>query len=201
MTAETHFVQAGDAPILIGAGVGTLTCSCGGVLVNGYDPERFLAIGIQCGRCGTVTTTPGLVDGGLPPRSAIIAGPTAEPRATAMTVPAGVSVVGQAEMARLRALFEPASPDPIYRISASLLDETAAAFEQHTGAPLSDGHPLGAALRHMRERMQAGSWACMDDSATAIAVTQLTGFLHFLATWARHPLLPAMVATAGERQF
>jgi hypothetical protein len=201
VTAATHFVQAGDAPILIGAGAGTLACSCGGVLVDGYDPARFLAIAIQCGRCGTVTTTPGLPEGALPPRSAIIAGPTTEPRATPMTVPAGVSVVGQAEMNRLRALFQPAAPNPLYRVSAALLDDAAAAFERHTGAPLPDRHPLGAAVRHLSGRMRADSWACMEDSVTAIAVTQVTGFLHFLATWARHPLLPAMVATAGEQQF
>ena len=73
MDVETHFVQAGDGPILIGSAAGTLSCACGNLLVQGYEPARFLAVGIQCAKCGTVTATPPLADGILPPRSALIA--------------------------------------------------------------------------------------------------------------------------------
>jgi hypothetical protein len=41
----------------------------------------------------------------------------------------------------------------------------------------------------------------MADAPTSNATTLLTGFLHFVATWPRHPLLPAMAATAAERGF
>ncbi|HEY0418736.1 MAG TPA: hypothetical protein VGC80_04385, partial [Acetobacteraceae bacterium] len=67
MSGDTHFVQAGDAPVLIGTGGETLACTCGQVLITGFEAPRFLAIGIACARCGTVTTTPGLPDGVLPP--------------------------------------------------------------------------------------------------------------------------------------
>jgi hypothetical protein len=212
VTTETHFVQAGDVPILIGSAAGKLVCACGQSLIEGFEPVRFLAIGIKCGRCGAVTTTQTLPEGELPPRSAIIAAPSDEPRTTAMTVPPGVSVVGQAEMDRLQALFQPASPDNVYQISAALLDDVAAEFERHTGAALPElpagdqfaglrEHALAWAVRHLRARVQTETWSCVDDAATSIAVVHVTGFLHFLRTWPRHPLLPAMVATGAERGF
>jgi hypothetical protein len=214
LMSETHFVQAGDGPVLIGAGPGVLECSCGNVLIQGFDAARFLAIGIQCGRCSAVTATAGLADGQLPPRSAIVAAPSQQPATTAMTVPPDVSVVGQAEMERLSALFQPASPDNAYVVSDALLDAAATAFQLHVGAGLPwvgasgdpfDGlrqHPLAWAVQHLRARVgSAGSWACMEDAPTSDAVAHVTGFLHFVGTWSRHPLFPAMVATAGEHGF
>jgi hypothetical protein len=215
VTAEVHFVQGGDGPTLIGSGSGTLVCTCGNTLIQGFEAARFLAIGIRCARCSEVTRTKALPEGELPPRSAIVAAPSAEPRLTAMTVPPDVSVVGQQEMARLQALFQPTSPEHTYAMSDALLDQAVAAFERHAGyvlpdpgAPASDdlfaglrGHALGWAVRHLRGRVQAESWTCTQDAPTANAVVHVTGFLHFVATWSRHPLFPAMMATAGDRGF
>lgn len=214
MTVETHFVQAGDGPVLVGSGARTLDCACGNTLIKGFDPARFLALGIQCGRCGAVTETDPLPEGDLPPRSAIIAAPSLTPRDTAMEVPGGLTVVGQAEMARLQALFQPANPEGTYRISTELLDEAEAGFRTHTGGALPGtamdradpfaglkNHPLAWAIARLRDRIAAGAWACMEDAPTANAVTHVAGFLHFTATWSRHPLFPAMVETAAERGF
>jgi hypothetical protein len=200
VTAETHFVQAGDGPVLIGAGADTLACACGQVLIQGFDSQRFLAIGLRCRRCGTLTTTERLPERELPPRSAIVATPSAEPRQEAMTVPSGVTVVGQAEMARWQAMFQPASPDHVYRIGPDLLDQADHAF----GARLAEtpaNHPLGIAARFLRDAMASQSPAHLADPATASAVVQVVGFLHFAATWSGHPLFPAMLATAGARGF
>jgi hypothetical protein len=207
VTAETHFVQAGDDPVLIGTGGGTLACTCGRVLVQGFEAARVLAVGIQCGQCGVVTTTAPLPDGELPPRSAIIAAPSTVPRDSAMTVPAGVPVVGQAEMARLQALFRPAAADTLYHVSPALLDEVVAGFAQLRGAVLpeaDDGltsHALGWAVRHLRGRLGSEAWACTEDAATAYAVTLVVGFQHFRATWSGHPLFVAMVETASDGGF
>jgi hypothetical protein len=215
MTTETHFVQGGDEPVLIGSGAGTLSCKCGSTLITGFSPERFLAIGIQCARCATVTTTEGLPEGELPPRSAIIAAPSDEPRMTAMTVPPNVPVVGQAEMARLQARFQPATPDSSYHVSPALLDDAVAAFERHTGGTLPvvvlgdlddafaglDQHALAWSIRHLRARTESEDWSCMESVPTASAVTHVTGFLHFVATWSHHPLFPAMLQTAGADGF
>ncbi len=215
VTADVHFVQAGDAPILIGSGKDALSCECGNRLIDGYAPAQFLGVGVQCGRCGTVTTTPPLATGAMPPSAVIAAEASTEPRASAMTVPAGVAVVGRAEKDRLSALLRPVTPaDSTYRISPALLDDAASAFERHTGGPLPvvearqadrfaglRDHALAWAVQRLRDRMREGSWACMEDAPTANAVTHVAGFLHFVSTWSHHPLFPAMVATAGDRGF
>jgi hypothetical protein len=93
-----------------------------------------------------------------------------------------------------------------------LLDEAVAGFERHTCGALPNvaagdpfvgigEHALAWAVRHLRGRMRGGSWACTEDAATGAAVTHVAGFLHFLATWGRHPLFPAMVAAAADRGF
>ena len=44
MTAETHFVQAGDGPVLIGSGAAILACSCGNLLIQGFDAPGVRAL-------------------------------------------------------------------------------------------------------------------------------------------------------------
>ena len=58
-----HFIQVGAAPVFRGVGLGELVCRCGTVLIERYLPGNFLAIRIQCFRCGAVSSTPGLPDG------------------------------------------------------------------------------------------------------------------------------------------
>lgn len=211
MTADIHFVQGGGEPVIAAAGSGTLSCTCGSILVTGYDPGLFLAVGIQCARCGTVTTTAPMAEVSAAPLQAIVATPSLEPRMVAMTVPPGVRVVGRAEMDRLGALFRPVTPaDNIYPMSPERLDEAAAAYERHVGAalPAIDStagepfhglrrHALGWAVAHLRG--QPESWSCLQDDPTANAAVHVAAFLHFVATWSHHPLFPAMAATAGNR--
>jgi hypothetical protein len=213
VTAEIHFVQVQEAPILIGCGAGTLSCTCGNILIERFQPAQFLGVAIQCAGCGTVTTTPSLAEGKMPPASLIVAEPSREPRSGTMTVPERAAVVGRAEMERLGDLFRPLTPrDTIYQMSPDLLDQAVAAFERHVGGALpqieadhSDAftglreHALAWAVRHLRARMRDEAWACMEDAPTANAVTHVAGFLYFVATWSRHPLFPAMAATAGDR--
>ena len=90
MTAEVHFVQGGEAPALVGSGLGTLACDCGNVLIEGFQASQFLALGIQCARCGAVTTTEPLPEGKLPAPGLSVAEVSAEPRVRAMKVPDGV---------------------------------------------------------------------------------------------------------------
>ncbi len=149
------------------------------------------------------------------PAKLIIAKPSTQPRSGAMQVASDTAVLGRAEMDRLGPLFRPVTPpNSTYRITAALLDEVAAAFQRHTGGQLpaveadpSDpftgvrGHPLAWAVRHLRARVRGETWACMEDAASANAVAHVTGFLHFIATWSRHPLFPVMAASAGDGGF
>jgi hypothetical protein len=212
---ETHFVQACDGPVFIGSGTGTLACPCGQTLIEGYDPPRFLAIGLQCGRCAAVTATPGLPQGTSPPFAVVVAEPIAEPRTSTTTLPPSAYVIGRVEYDRIATLYAPKTPeDSVYQITPALLDYVAAAFERCFETPLPDvapaaddpfagirEHALGWAVAHLRGRMRAESWACRDSAATSAAATHVAGFLHFLRTWSHHPLFPAMAATAAERGF
>jgi hypothetical protein len=215
VTAEVHFVQAAEAPTLVGAGDGTLSCACGSVLIERFQAEQFLSVGIRCGRCGTVTTTAALPEGAMLLPGLIAAEPSETPRTGAMTVPAQVVLVGRGEMERLGAMFRPKTPaDTTYRVSPDLLDQVEAALERHGGGALPAvaddpadpfaglrDHALGWAVRHLRRRLRDEAWSCMADSPTANAVTHVAGFLHFVATWSHHPLFSTMAATAGERGF
>ncbi len=211
MNADIHFVQGGDEAVIAGSDSGMLSCGCGNRLIAGYDKALFLGVGIQCARCGAVTSTPPMAEGAALPLAAIVAEPSVEPRLTTMTVPPRVTVVGRAEMERLAALYRPVTPaDNIYQLTRERLDEAAEAYQRHVGAALPDvaseagepfrglrQHALGWAIGHLRA--QAGSWRCTQDDPTANAALHVAGFLHFVATWSHHPLFPAMAATAAER--
>lgn len=212
---DVHFVQQTDGPVFVGPESGTLDCGCGHPLIAGYDPARFLAIGIRCAGCGQVTTTPRLPDGAAPPSAVVIAEPVAEPRPATTAIPGSAFVIGRAEMDRLTALFQPATPaENIYLVSPDLLEAAIAAHDRYSDTPLQVGEadpgelyrglreqPLAWAIRHLRARMRQDRWRCLDDIPTPIAVVHVTGFLHFVATWAHHPLFPAMFAGVAARGF
>ncbi len=215
MAAELNFVQACEGPVFIGSGGGTLACACGQALIEGYEPARFLGVAIQCGRCATVTTTPALQAGTAPPSAVVVAETVAEPRASTMTLPQNVHVVGRIEYDRIARLYQPHTPeDNVYRIALDLLDEVAAEYERCVGTPLREIVPehadpfagsmdqaLARAVAHLRSRLQAESWASRESAASSAAATNVAAFLHFVRTWSHHPLFPAMSATAAERGF
>ncbi len=204
----THFIQQCDGPVFVGPGGGTLDCPCGHTLIQGYDPARWLAIGVRCGRCGQLTTTAGLPVGAAPPFAAIVAEPVAEPRPVSTPMPDHAFVIGRAEMDRIIRLYQPVTPARhSYCLTPALLDSVIAGYDRYAAAPLAAGaadaderfpglanHPLAWAVGHLRGRMQGAAWACLDDVATSIATVHVTGFLHFVATWSHHPLFPAMMA-------
>lgn len=201
--------------MFIGPGDGVLACGCGNTLIEGYEPARFLAIGIQCEQCGAVTETPGLAAGARPPFAVVIAEAAAEPRVSVTTLPPSAYVIGRGEMDRITALLLPRTPDDnVYLMSAPLLDHVAAEFARLQGAdlPVFDvvpgddfagmrEHALGWAVSHVRRRLAAEAWSCRDSAATSAAVVNIAGFLHFVRTWGHHPLFAAMAATAGDRGF
>jgi hypothetical protein len=214
VTEDVHFVQGGEGTALVGAGDGVLACACGRVLIEGFSTSQFLSVGVRCGGCGAVTTTAPLPEGKMPPPGLSAAEVSSEPRVRPMQVPAGVAVVGRAEMERLGSLLRPRIPDPTYQMTATLLDNAEAAFALHAGGALpmvasdeSDAfagmreHALAWAVRHLWGRVGEPDFRCMETAATSAAVSHVAAFLHFVATWSQHPLFPVMMATAGDRGF
>jgi len=210
-----HFIQCVDGPVFIGTGSGALDCTCGNRLIEAYDPVYFLDISLQCGRCGAVTTTPRLGDGHSPPFAVIIAEPEAAQRTFTATLNSNAYIISRAEMDRLTALYSPRTPpDWAYQVTEALLDDAVARYAQVVGqalpvlapqaadpyAGLKD-HALAWSVAHLRSRMRQGRWRADDGIPTPIAVATLTGFLHFVATWAHHPRFPLLVAGAAARGF
>lgn len=198
--------------MFLGRGPGALACACGNPLIAGYDPAQFLAISIQCERCEAVTGTPPLAAGQAPPYTFGIAEPSADPRTEVTTIPPDGALIGRAEVDRLAALSQPvAPPSNIYHVTAALLDAVEAGYAAAAGAPLPrvpgndfngiGQHALGWAVAHLRGRMATGAWTCRESEAAAAASCHVAGFLHFQATWSRHPLFPAMAAAAADGGF
>jgi hypothetical protein len=207
-----HFIQQGETTVFVGPGSGTLACACGNTLIQGFDPARFLAVGLQCGQCGQVTTTARLPDDTAPPFAVIVAEPVAEPRPVTSTMPDHAFVIGRAEMSRITALYQPVTPvNNVYRVSPALLDEAVATHDRHVADPLPcsvvvgftglSNNALGWAISHLRAHIRQENWSCLDDVPTSIATVHVAAFLHFVFTWSHHPLFPAMVATAASRGF
>jgi hypothetical protein len=207
--AEAHFIQRCEGPVFVGSGHDSLACGCGRILIAGYSPDRFLAVGIVCGGCGAVTVTPGLPAESGPPFAAVIAEPVAEPRMATTLLPAHTVIIGRADMDRITALYMPQTPaDNVYRITDTLLDEAEAVFGLPSiGAASADPfggvteHPLAWAVRHYRARLSKQGWSCYDEPASGAAASIIGGFLHFVRTWSHHPLFAAMAATAAESGF
>ena len=198
--------------MLAGTGTGTLGCQCGNTLIADYDPAKVLGIGVRCAKCGAVTTTAGLAEGSLLTANVVVATPSDTPRFEPMTVPAGIAVVGQAEMDRIRTTLRPVTPpDSLYRVTPDLLGRAASLWEQHCGAPLPHivppatdpfgglrVHPMGWAVGFLRDRTGDPTWGGLRDDASNNAALLVAGFLHFAATWSHHPLFPAMASTVAE---
>lgn len=209
--ARPHFVQVGNAAVFVGTGASALTCACGQTLIEGYDQPRYRAVAIRCGACREITETPGLPAGRTMP-APILAAEEAGEFVSGRVLPEGTTLFGRAEMDRVLGLYQPRTPaNNVYAFSGALLDDAEAASRRLTGVPLPEvaggfeeglaQHALAWSLRHLRERLEGGSWACLEDPPTSIACVTVAAFQHFTATWQMHPMFPVMVDTAAARGF
>lgn len=218
MPSLPHFVQVGDAPVLFGSGPETLDCACGAsVLVRGYRPGTLLAIGIQCFRCGDVTTTRGLPDGAVLPQALRAIPPAATALPGSIALPDGLALAAEAEIARVDALTRPAEPPrETLTIGPETIAESLAAYDrltdrldEHRDAVLRRSnpaawlpqYPLAWALTCLQDRSGQSGWSWFASHADSAAVAHLGAFRHFLACWSRHPLFPAMAAGAAAEGF
>jgi hypothetical protein len=152
-----------------GVGTGNLTCRCGDpVLIQGYLPGNFLAIRIKCSRCGAVTTTPGLPDGEILPRSAVAIAATEATVTTPSIVGYGDMLASRDAIARDYALTRPRhAPDEPLLLSRAMLEAAAADYERLTGGRLAEhtaaspsgegseqgGYPFAWSVLRLRERI------------------------------------------------
>jgi hypothetical protein len=215
-----HFIQVGSDPAVIGEGTEDLACGCGdSVLVKGYIPANLLAIDIQCGVCGGITSTPVLPDGATPPYDIVPIDRRSEPLPRPVTVARLTALASREEIQRLASVFGPRTPtSDVCVISEETLDQVAANYDGLTGGRLDDDlaalagagtgaqagvsrRPLAWAIQHLRRVHASPGWACTNGNEDAVSTTLVAAFCHFVACWSQHPLFGAMARTAADRGF
>ncbi len=174
-------------------------------------PHNLLAVDICCGRCGAITTTPGLTDDRAPPASTYRVERRTEPLPRPATVARHSAVMSEEEFNRLHQLYTPRTPpNDVCAITDATLEAVAAEHDQLTGGQLAndpataaelDVKTLAWALHVLRRDHAQPGWGWFLDDQTAVATTLVTAFRHFLACWSGHPLFSNMVATAAVSGF
>ncbi len=210
-----HFIQVGDVPAFTGAGSTDLICPCGqSTLVKFYLPANFLAIRIKCFRCGAVTSTPGLPEGEILPRTAVGIEPQQAPAVTSSSVGRGAVLACQDEIARCYALTRPrdAPAEPML-LSHSVLESTAREYDRLTGGRLAEhaeasppamgseqgGYPFAWAVLRLREQIGRPGWSWLQQNDDAMAAMHVAALQHFLHCWGQHPLLARLASPLTER--
>lgn len=205
-----HFIQVGDVPVFSGAGNGDLRCPCGhATLIHGYLPGNYLAIRIQCFRCGALTTTPGLPEGEILPRAAVGIAASATPVLATARVSRGDVIACQDGAARDYPLTRPHDfpPDPLL-VSRDMLEAAAADYDRLTGgrlaeqmatSPSGEGadqgpYPFAWAVERLRPRIDTPGWSWLMQDDDAMATMYVTAMHHLMACWGHHALLTRLAA-------
>jgi hypothetical protein len=177
------------------------------VLIRGYLPANFLAIRIQCFRCGAVAATPGLPDGEILPGVATAIDAAATPMVTTAAIgPSDVLACGDA-IARDYALTRPVSPpDEPLLLSRRLLEDAAAAYDRLTGGLLAEHEaasppaegaeqgpfPFAWSVLRLRQRIDRPDWSWLHQDDDAMAAMYVVALHHLMQCWGHHPLLPRL---------
>ncbi len=197
-------------PVFRGAGRDDLLCRCGSLLIQGYLPGNFLAIRIQCFRCGAITCTPGLPEDEILPRSAVAIEAAGTPAVTSNIVAPGDILACKDMIASGYALIRPASPpDAPVLLSRAMLEATAADYDRLTGGRLAEHaaasppaerpdqgpYPFAWSVMRLRDRMDRPGWSWRWQNDDAMAAMYVAALHHLMLCWGRHPLLPRLAAS------
>jgi hypothetical protein len=184
------------------------------VLIEGYLPGNFMAIRIQCFRCGAVTSTPGLPADEILPRSAVTVGATATPMVTTSVVARGDVLTCRDATARDYALTRPRNPpDEPLPLSRVMLETAAADYDRLTGGRLAEhaaasppaegpeqgDYPFAWSVLRLRERIGQPGWSWLYQNDDAMAAMYVTALHHLMQCWGQHPLLAHLAAPLAER--
>ena len=184
------------------------------MLIQGYLPGNFLAIRIRCFRCGAVSTTPGLPEGEILPRSAIAIAPTQTPMVTTSDIAPGHVLACRDAIARDYALTRPRHlPDEPLLLSRAMLETAAADYDRLTGGRLAEhsagsppaegpdhgAYPFAWSVLRLRERIDRPGWCWFHHDDDAMAAMYVTALHHLMQCWGQHPLLARLAAPLAER--
>ncbi len=185
------------------------------MLIQGYLPANFLSIRIQCFRCGAVSTTPGLPEGEILPRSAIAIEPTPMPMVTTAGIARGHVLACRDAIARDYALTRPRDvPDEPVHLSRAMLEAAAADYDRLTGGRLAEhaaasppadapdhgAYPFAWSVLRLREQIDRPGWNWFQHHDNdAMAAMYVTALHHLMLCWGQHPLLTRLAAPLAER--
>lgn len=211
-------MQGSSLPVFRGRGRTSLLCEhCSHVLVEGYEPRKLIAIGIECFQCSRVTRTPEWGAHESLPHNLVTCGSYGRFLLKG-TVDLGTDVAlsTDQEIARVRSIVGVAAPAPtplhltrggLEALALEINTFTNNAFSRAVGdtrAASAKGnkrftrYPAAWALVHLERQLSKG---VIDlDSADGIALA----FLHWLrdaaSRWRHHPLFP-LVARSLVHEF
>jgi hypothetical protein len=192
-----------------GSGWDDLACRCGSILIQGFLPANFLAIRIQCFRCGAVTATPGLPEGEVLPRSTVAVPAAQTPMVTTSAIAGGAVLACEEATTRDYRATQPASlPDEPLLLSRTLLESSADDYDHLTGgrlaehaaaSPTPEGaeqgpYPFAWSVLRLRERIGRPGWAWLHQDDDAMAAMYVVAMHHLMQCWGRHPLLARICA-------
>ena len=208
-------MQIGAAPVFRGAGTVDLLCRCGNsMLIQGYLPDNFLAIRIQCFRCGAVSSTPDLRDGEILPLSAVGVAAAQTPVLTTSDIALGTVRACQDAVTRNYTMTRPlAPPDEPLKLSRAMLEAAAADYDRLTGgrlaahiaaSPPAQGadhgpYPFAWALPRLRQLIDTPGWSWRYQDDDAMAAMYVTALHHLMLCWGTHPLLARLAAPLAQR--
>jgi hypothetical protein len=212
-----HFIQIGDAPALIGDGTEVLACGCGQpVLIKGYQPERLVAISIQCSNCGRTTTTPDLPTGKSLTGHIVPVDRSARSMPVPGTIQPGVTLADRTTVERVEAPLRPRKPiaEPL-TLSTPLLLDVASDYDRLTGGAYAAHVEAVRPMEWRGVRHHPLAWSCLQLEAwlarpdlpllgiieTTVAAAHVGAFRQFLTVWGEHPMFPQMVKLAASTGF
>jgi hypothetical protein len=183
------------------------------VLIQGYRPASFIDIRIRCAHCGAVTSTPGLSEGEILPRSATPVAPARVPAISPSQVATGAVLVCQAALERRYRLTQPrpVADEPIL-LTRAMVEAAAAEYDLLSGgllaehaaaspAPSGDAHgsyPFAWAVLRLRQRIGSPGWSWLYHNDDAMAAMYVAAMHHLVLCWGGHPLLPGLAAPLAK---
>ena len=183
------------------------------MLIERYLPGNFLAIRIQCFRCGAVSGTPGLPDGEILPRAAVPVAAARTPAVTTTDIARGSVLACQDAVTRDYALTRPRTlPDEPLPLSRAVLEAAAADYDRLTGGRLAEHaaasppalgselgpYPFAWGVLRLRERIDLPDWSWRYQDEDALAALHVMALHHLMLCWGQHPLLARLAAPLAQ---
>jgi hypothetical protein len=194
-----------------------LTCAngCDQILIEEYDPEDFIRVGIQCVTCGCITRTPAMSDGEIfCARPIPMAGDAGNPYCLNATIP-HVSGVIWTTVDEIGRVLESTSPkdiplpleptesclislvekykqivgDDLYRLQRKKVEQNPAKEKRE--------FPFAWSIVHLEKRILRGDVNPRDPD-TLTAITWLRMFCHVVGSWSHHPRFNAVARIIGD---